>query len=606
MDGMCYIRDPVHFKFRVSATYWPRRINKDIRELWLRGKASGLGLSWDSPVKMTPTGKSGVWAKDFIYKIDPQCGTLPVCPKFDWSFELRVFRGEKEGEMLGPNHYQTLPVTGSVSGVRAVIPPVVEVHPWFYGTRVAVKSQTIKVPPQLLSVTGKGEEAVPYEFAMIYPPSFEDNAARKYPLVLLVGSNVTKLAALSIEQAMVTESSVKEAVILGLAFPGGDECSILPYVTKEFVCKDGLCGQDCQTCRSPERSKPCSKSELQKELEKCGRVRWCGGWANSFIDLIEHHVIPHVMEIAENRIDTLSPVSLVGYRHGGLFACYAGIKRPHLFTNVACLSPSLYMPYLDTSESYLMQELQNASEGMKIKPPLKPGIAKTHQTFYIDFGSKDSFHYPLYNARESSTTLVNSLVHKMGMTMNKNVFFREFPGHSAYVVSDDADLAYFHRLLEPLRLFLASEGGIGLSTLLPLKSLDEEYNSWGSLFQEKIKEVHSSSQALSQHPDVAAAPVPGIAVGPDTKVSEKSSGPVPPVDGPGCVPEKHITVTILVVSVGVTAIITAILSVLCICITEQARGTIKKKGSKADSDEEEDNSEDTDESGDEDEDDFDD
>lgn len=595
LEGMCYIRDAVHFKFRVTAKYWPRRIDKDIRDLWIRGKAQGLGLSWDSPVKMTPTGMSGVWAKDFSYKIDPQCGTLPTCPSADWSFELRVFRGEEEGEMLGPNLFQTLPLTGSVSGVRVVTPPVVEVCPWFHGTRVAVQSQTITVPPQLLGGTGK---VVPYEFVMIYPPSFEDNAARNYPLVLVVGRNVTTLAATSIEHAMVGESSMREAFILGLTFPVGDACSILPYVTKEFVCKEGLCGQDCQTCRSPDRGKPCSKGELQKEMEKCGRVRWCGGQANVFIDLIDHHIIPHVVEITENRIDTHSPVSLVGYRHGGLFACYAGIKRPDLFSNVACLSPSLYMPYLDTSESYFIQELQSAAERMEVELLLSPELAHMSQTFYIDFGSKDSFHYPLYNARDSSTALVNSLVHRMGMTINKNVFFREFPGHSAYVLSDEADLAYFHRLLEPLKLFLASEGGIGQSKLLPLESLDEDFNSWGGVFHDRIKEVHIG-QALLQHPDLVAGAVLDIAADSDTKVSnaEGSAGPVPSVGGPQCLQDKHITLTILLASLGVTAFVTAILSILCICMTEQARGAMKRNGGVADSEEEGDD-EGTDESGD--------
>ena len=597
----CYIRDPVDFKFRVSAKYWPRRIDKNIRDLWLRGEAHKLGLSWDSPMKMSPTGISGVWAKDFSYKVNPQCGTLPSCPDSDWDFEFRVFSSEEAGEMLGASFYHVLPVSGSVSGVQAVLPPVVEVHPWFRGTKVAVQSQTISVPPQLLGDTGNSKEVVPYKFVVVYPPSFEDNAARRYPLVLVMGRNVTELAAPSIEHAVIRESSVREAVIVGLTFPNGDACSILPYVTKEIVCKEGLCGEDCQTCRSPGRGKPCSKGDLQKEIEKCGRVRWCGGQANIFIDLIEQHVIPHLLEVTHNRIaiDPLySPISIVGYRHGGLFACFAGIKRPDLFGNVACLSPSLYMPYLDTAEYHFRQELQSAVERIAADPSL--ALLHYSQTFYIDYGSKDSFHYPLYNARETSTELVDSLVHKMGMTIDKNVYFREFPGHSAYVLSDAADLAYFHRFLEPLRLFLAPEGGISKSTLLPLKTLDKEFNSWGSLFHDRLKEVHFGHALLQQHPHVVAAPVPDPSSGPHTNAAgaEEGTGPVPPV-GPQCQQEKHITATILVASLAVTAFITAILSILCICMTEQSRGTIKRKakGGASDSEEEEDNSESAGDSG---------
>lgn len=598
--GSCHIRDPVDFKFRVSAKYWPRRIDKSIRDLWLRGRSRELGLSWDNPMKMKPTGMSGVWSKDFSYKVDPLCGTLPSCPNRHWSFEFRVFSSEEGGEMLGENIYHVLPVAGSVSGVQVVLPPVVEVSPWFHGTNVAVRSETISVPPQLLGGTGMSKEAVPYEFVLVYPPSFEDNIARRYPLVLVLGKNVTELAAPSIEHAVIREASMREALVIGLPFPEGDACSILPYVTKDIVCKEGLCGEDCQTCRSPERGKPCSKDELQNEMERCGRVRWCGGQANSFIELIEHHILPHLLEVTHNRIDIdplHSPATIVGYRHGGLFACFAGIKRPDLFGNVACLSPSLYMPYLDEPEYSFRQELQSVSDRITADPSLV--VLHYAQTFYIDFGSKDSFHYPMYNARETTAELVDFLVHRLGMTINKNLYFREFPGHSAYVLSDEADLAYFHRLLEPLRVFLAPKGGISWSTLLPLKSLDKEFSTWGSLFEHRMKEVHFGHALLHQHPQVAAAPAPNtLSRAASTNARAKRGLSSLPTIGPQCHEEKHITTTILLASLAVTAFITAVLSILFICLMEQSRGSVKgrSKGGASDS-EEGDNSESADDSG---------
>ena len=590
--GECYIRDPVNFQFKVSANYRPRRIDKSIRDLWLRGRSRELGLSWEKPTKMSPTGISGVWSKVFSYKVDPQCGKLPSCPSADWSLEFRVYSGKEAGEMLGTNFYHVLPVDGSVSGVQAILPPAVEVRPWFRGTNVAVRTETVSVPPGLLGGAGTSKDAVPYEFAVVYPPSFEDNAAQRYPLVLVVGKNVTELAAPSIEHAVIRESSIKQAFIVGLSYIGGDACTVLPYVTKEIVCKEGLCGVDCQTCRSPERGEPCSESKVKKEMEKCGRVRWCGGLADTFIDLIEHHVLPHLSEVTQNRIDNdplHSPMSIVGYRHGGLFACYAGIKRPDLFGNVACLSPSLYMPYLDTSKYYFRQELQSAAEN--------PSLAVLHQsqTFYIDYGSKDSLHYPLYNARATTAELVDFLVHKMGLTINHNLYFREFPGHSAYVLSDAAELAYFHRLLEPLRLFLAPEGGPSMTALLPPQSLDTEFSTWGSLFHDRMKEVHYGHTLLQHQPHVVSAPdtPPSDQDTTDTH-SDESHDSLPPVVSQ-CLQEKHITTTIFLTSLAVTAFATALLSILFICLTEQARGSIKRSG--GDDSEEDDNSENTDDTG---------
>ena len=570
--GFCLVLDPVTFRSKVLARYFPKQPSRDVQELWVRGR--GPGLSWNQPVEMRSTGVAGAWSAELEYTVDMQCASLPSCPVSNaWDMEIRVYKGGnmQEDGMIGPSFHFNLPISGSVSGSRSFWLPSVSVSPWFHGTHVAVKEHSIPVPKELLSSFEMSQDAAKYDMVVVYPPSFEDNQDRKYPLVLVLGAEVVRMAATALEHMFVRETSIREAFVVGLSYPGGRECLVLPNVTKEFECKEGLCGADCLTCRDPLRKEPCSGEDFLLERKKCSRVRWCVGRADSFLLFVEDHIIPSVMELTQGRILIEPPthaVSLLGYHHGGLFACYAGLQRPELFKNVACISPSFYVLQQtapEKTEYQFTSTLESVLEECRQDPTT--AHVRSDQMFYIDVGQNDGLHFPIYPAVDAAYDIVRKLA-SMGLKVNENLFLMETTGYSSYALFDVPEVSFYYRMFEPLRMFLHTGGNPNMDTMIiPHSIREEQVNSWSILKSSHIDERVVDSFVTNTHNGAGSYGSPG---------AEHDVHYISTTHKSSC-QEKHITVVIYTASVAVTAFLSVIITVVCLCLTNSSLGSRRVK-----------------------------
>ena len=581
--GFCFVLDPVTFKYRVDARYFPKQPTKDVQNLWIAGR--GPGFSGAELILMRSTAMAGKWTTELEFTVDVQCGVLPICPIVNtWDIEIVLYKGDNmdEDRMMGHSFHFSLPISDSVFGSRSFHPPSITVSPWFHGSRVAVKEHTIPLPKDIAASFDMNTDDPMYNMVMMYPPSYEDNLDKKYPLVLVVGTAVVQMVSTVYQHLLVQVASLREAFVVGLSYPAGKECLVLFNNTKEYECKEGMCQADCQTCRDPQRKEPCDEADFLLEQQKCGRVRWCKGKGDVFVMLIEKYVISSVRELVGDRmvIDPPDyPLSIIGYHHGGLFACLVGLMRPGLFKNVACISPSFYIPQLDKLEYHFKYFLRD-KVNMYIHNASK-GFEHLDQTFYIDVGQNDHVHFPLYPSVAVAHEVLNMLT-SMGLKLNRNLFLRETAGFSTYSLSDLQDISYYYRILHPLQLFLHPGGNPSTGNIILPRSLkDKDMPHWSvlnSLHTHK-KLGHSTGWDVHDIADISAL----SSSDDEHKVRYISES----VTHQSQCQRKYITVVIFVSSIAVTVVLSIVVTVVCLCLVNSSLGSERKE---KDSDNEEEKS----------------
>lgn len=313
-----------------------------IVDMYIRG--NGPGLSWDSTIRMNRSGRAvDRWTAEIMYWVDSNglpCLNSRHCTLNQQSLEFRIYRDTFGNEgMKGPNFFVPLPLSGSISGAASFRRPEVTVNPWFYSNQIRTRSFTFNMSEQILT------RRVSVKCNLLYPPSFNENVRRLYPLVIMLGisSYYTPL----LEYLFAHESTVDEVVVLMIELPRNDTerrlFTLSPFSSNsELVCKgDSLC-HDCQTCWVPTRVDPCEREEFITRSDSCLYKRYREGIGEPFMESVMKELIVRVQEMTANRIEYDPPrkrVTLMGHTDLAVLVTYTAITQPDVVNNVACFSP---------------------------------------------------------------------------------------------------------------------------------------------------------------------------------------------------------------------------------------------------------------------------
>lgn len=594
LDGVCYkgkclVPDPVQHQYAISVRYSPHSnagVGQTLKEVWLRG--SGPGLTWDRPIRMQKFGDE--WRFEYTYtsdSFDTTCTRLDHCALLQRAVEFRVYKDEQgRMSMLGPNYYFRLPLSQSAHTTDSPAPHTVRVYPWFHSKHIQEKLYDFLTHNPTFRRLGNWRryDEMPVTFMNIYyPPSFYENKHRTYPLVLTAGSGTlsTKLSKSYLEYAMVEEGSLEEVVIVVLppmSYKGiYEECSMSPYENYWFKCRTERCLTKCLTCTDPLRLDPCEVGQFRRQLFGCTVPCPCGQRAEEFLEMIELRVLPLIQEVTENRVHLDYPrhrATITGYRHGGLFACWAALRRPDIFQNAACLSPSVYLGIRQGRPLYeFKEEIESAAGKAEGNWPLK--ILHSTQNYYIDIGDRDSKPFPIYNAYQDTLDVVEYFKHRLHLRLGVNLHFNVFPNYSALEGHHrsnviDNDIPYFHRLLYPLLTFFRPAGGGSRDSSRAPKLEELHFAEWEIQLQKKLlpslSEEGSSDVAL----DVKLVEVKNV-----------SSTKAPPIS---TCHTMSVSMPVYLSSLSATVVIVSSITAALICL----RKANKKAGRKQDLDAEDD------------------
>ena len=530
LDGVCYkekciVPDPVEHTYRISARYSPQN-NTDndqtLQEMWIRG--SGPGLTWSQPIRMQNTADE--WIFEYSYTSDPfdvTCTRLDHCGLLQRAVEFRLYKGNQgRTGMLGPNYYFRLPLSQSAPPSSNPTLHTIQVYPWFHSRHIREQLYDyLTYTPVFERSEDNWRNYISLKpvtyLAVYYPPSFHENKHKTYPLVLTAGSSYTstKMSNSYLEYAMAEEGSLEEVVIVVLPpyryIDTYEECSMSPYENYCFKCKEVGCLGHCLTCSDPLRLDPCEASQFRRQLQECTNANPCGQRAEEFLEMIEFQVLPMIQEVTQNRVHLDYPrhrITITGYRHGGLFACWAAMRRPDIFQNVACLSPSFYLGIGKDDYEPLYEfkeEIEKAATKAADNWPLS--TLYSTQNYYIDMGEADSKMFAIYDAYQTTLDVVEHLKHHLHFRLGENLYFEVFPKYSASKGIYDSnvvenDKPYFHRLLYPLLTFFRPAGGKSIDFPRTPKLNDLHFAEWEVKLQDKL----FPSLSKEGTPDLGALP----------------------------------------------------------------------------------------------------
>ena len=390
----CHVPDSRRFQFYLVVAI--KRLRDSLGEppieaMWVRG--AGPGLSWDRARKMRKV-KEGHWILLIEYISDSNallCQEDSRCSLNQLALEVRFYRDEHGLDgMLGPNLYVPLPVSNSMAGHRGFSPPYFFLHPWFDSDKVFPFDIKLSNPMQLTMSLYFKERGI--RVTLLYPPSFEQNLYRRYPLVIVFGTRLKRQIIPMLESMYIHESSIEEAFILGVHnYYPPPHCECNPF----DILMDGegyggnivfKCHQykyvecmECNSCMDTERIEKCSIEEFTAEQWRCDLYdSKCQSRAEYILDDIQDVVIPDVSVRTMNRIMVDYPkdrISILGLDGNGLLACYAAFTRPHVYKNAACFSATFHWPMQSTVVKHIRKEhgiglLFNEIAASRIENPL--------------------------------------------------------------------------------------------------------------------------------------------------------------------------------------------------------------------------------------------
>lgn len=478
----CHVPESWRLSFKLVAAI-DQRLNASgfvpIKNLWIRG--AGPGLSWEISTKMTKI-RQGHWILDINYIYDSNallCLQESRCSLNQKALEFRVYRDEHAVDgMFGPNLYVPLPVSGSNSGGLDFSPPLVLAYPWFDGNRVFKKFVYERNPLHFARWISPNVAANIY-----YPPSFEHNLFKRYPVVITFGKSIKNSLVPLLESMYVHESSIEEAFIFVMsAEHPAPFCEFNPFTVLEadpsvsgenyvYRCHahSDEC-RECMTCFHPDRAELCDAGEFSEQAERCGMNRvHCKCLADAFLDNIENILIPKMSVQTLGRIMVDFPkdrISIIGIDGTGLMACYAALSRPLVYKNAACMSAPFHWPLrsLTTKESRKKQGvglfLDEVAERMELRKEFQ--VLHTTQRYYIDVGEYDNDYLPIVDEHNYSDWIVDQLKSRFKIDEANILYYKNvrWGGNSVHTLRRDGDIRLLNRIKLPLLFFLKPEGGL--------------------------------------------------------------------------------------------------------------------------------------------------
>ena len=512
----CHIPDSRKFKFSIAVRLRQLKVIpgvKKVTKLWMRG--TGPGLSWEKPLALHKSADAiDKWKIDISYTYDSNallCVDASHCSLQQKALEFRLYKDElgKEG-MLGPNFFVPLPVSNSMTGAVGFTPPEVTVYPWFDGKTASLHQIHIPLDATMLEKSDKkSDKKSTLTFNLIIPPSFDFNARKTYPLVLLFGAPTI---AHILEHMYIHEASIKEAFVVTIDYiDGAPFCALNPFIedmtpltfgnSKVWRCKSGSkqC-HNCQTCWDSQRLEKCAKEEFITQAARCLQEVDCSGRVDDLLDLIELKLLSEIAKLTQSRAQVNFPrerMSIIGFNGAGLFACYATLTRPFYYQNAACLSAPFYWPMpslsnIGTNRDHqgIGQVLQELNSSLLVTPGLR--MLHMTQKFYVDVGEEDNFFFPIVDQYEYAQWFVQLLKNTLWLEDGTNVHFAVIPkAGNSYYHHEKGGLEIFNRLKLPLLYFLRAEGG-------PNRDFPRIVKVTDTAFHKRKQDYQASKQASEE------------------------------------------------------------------------------------------------------------
>lgn len=506
-DNKCVTATEREYSFNIIAKMRQRKNRKDtgniVKSLWMRG--NGPGLSWDKAIELRRSGSSvDSWKTEIKYRSSSDsllCTSGDYCSANQKAIEFRLYRDQmgKDG-MLGPNFYAELPLSGSLQGSNSFLTPSMSVYPWFDGKEVSMREYGVE---SSLLVTGHDKE-FKTSLDVLYPPSFEHNTRKRYPLILYLGYDAQAFIPL-LEYAFVHEAHIQEAIVVGIR-PLRDKrpfSQSSPYPDSHvWHCKEKSCVKKCMTCWLPTSKESCDKNEIKYQARKCLKPGLKPSHGEALLDFIEMDIIPKLREVAQERLLVDFPhhrMTIIG-EYGGpsLLACHAALTRPHVYQNAACLSASFHWP-LSSSLSNLtpnpgiFQVFDNLRQQLEATPALH--LAYLSQKYYIDMSHAQKTLVDLY---EPTDNFVKQLEETLLLQKGRNIMYFTIPTpdiNYEYMPGSSTIFVY-HHILPALKFFLSAEGGPSKEGARSQPVLDKTVAEKGELYGHLIEGSNKSSSLL--------------------------------------------------------------------------------------------------------------
>ena len=456
-SGTCAFPDPLRFGFSVTVRYLTRHVRQsDSRagnKFFVRG--SGPGLSWDTPLELRKTGSLDTWKVTIEYELDKtsfDCSSSIHCSYNQYAVEFRIYGSEDvDDDMIGPNFFFYLPSSKSSVASDFLSPDLVAL-PWFDNKKITFKTLDVKNPHLFSPPIRRTKNLI------ALPPSFEYNTIRTYPLVIMFGIDKLLTMVQVLERGFVHDASIQEAVIVAVEYTG---CLLLPYFGGKWECRDENCADNCLFCWDRERTEQCEKDEFKVQLRACAIEMACGGSGDIILDYIMNYLIEGVQRATSYRVEVAYPrhrIHIIGYDEGGLLACHAAIKYPHIFKSAACMSAPFHWPEKTFHFGYqIIQMIEDISND---HDKMSHGLLNLYQTqrYYIDTADRDAFFYPLvdgYLDAEKFTSALRETFH-LG---DDNIFRMNYPKFTKSHIEDPEDFAFIQRIRYALQMLLPVDGG---------------------------------------------------------------------------------------------------------------------------------------------------
>ena len=422
-ENRCVVAEERKFSFQIEAKMRTGTetagVGKKVGSLWMRG--GGPGLSWDKPVELRRSGSAvDSWRTKIEYRSSSDalpCTSKDYCWYNQRAVEVRFYRDQQgKDDMLGPNFYFELPVSKSMEGAPSFLAPTITVYPWFDGREIITREFEVHSTFHSIGIIDSKFKAT---LNVLYPPSFEYNIRKRYPLVLYLGYSAQTFAPL-LELAFVREALTREAVVVGVTPMDHKPPYILlsPYHnTGMWYCKQSPCDtRKCATCWLPRRREDaCDKKEFIHQTRNCMYFKANPGYGEMFLDFIEMDVVPKISEVTQGRVDVDFPrhrLTVFGeFDATSLLACHAAVTRPHIYQNAACFSAPFYWPMHSEKkldEAYLIsRDLHGLRKKFETTPVLR--VAYLTQKYYIDISANQEAEFPLVDPYKHTDEFVTAL-----------------------------------------------------------------------------------------------------------------------------------------------------------------------------------------------------
>ena len=518
----CTVPDTATFKLAVIAKLRQlKRLpgSEFVSTLWMRG--SGPGLSWEKSVELKKTAVSvDTWRAELSYSSTSDslpCLSPSQCTMNQGALEFRLYRDKLGIEtMLGPNFYIPLPISRSLAGAVDFLTPKVTVYPWFDGDKIRITRFTLEHRTQL------SQDTLKLNVTLLYPPSFDHNVRKSYPLVILFGKKEPAYISPLLEHMFIHEASIQEAVVAVIEYlDTAPFCFFNPIQHPWYGggnvwrCKAGrsTC-HDCQSCWDNRRTEACDKDEFIQKAMNCLTYDHCKGRGEVMLNLIESSLLPELLERTANRLLVDFPrqrISIIGMDGAGLLACYAAVTRPVVYGNAGCLSAPFAWP-IRSLEIDPVAHMGKILYQLNISLLAQPGLQMQYltQKYYIDTGERDNFFFPVIDAHRYTHWFIDKLQEQLGLQMDENIVYANIPKMSnSYYHHPYHAQRILHTIRHPLRFFLRAEGGPNREFSRMLHLSEESYGERSAQLELSSGVVHQlgeGTQTLWTNHCTEAAP----------------------------------------------------------------------------------------------------